>query len=54
VGIKKVVEFAEQCGLSTKIYPYLSTALGASDIKPIELTQAYSVLQQEKNKTNFL
>ncbi|HHW20847.1 penicillin-binding protein 1A [Thermodesulfovibrio thiophilus] len=48
VGIKKVVEFAEQCGLSTKIYPYLSTALGASDIKPIELTQAYSVFATGK------
>jgi len=48
VGIKKVVEFAEQCGLSTKIYPYLSTALGASDIKPIELTQSYSVFATGK------
>jgi len=43
VGIKNVVEFAEQCGLTTKIHPYLSTALGASDVKPIELTAAYSV-----------
>jgi len=48
VGIKKVVEFAEQCGLSTKIHPYLSTALGASDVKPIELTAAYSVFATGK------
>lgn len=48
VGIKKIVEFAQQCGLSTKIHPYLSTALGASDVKPIELTQAYSVFATGK------
>lgn len=43
VGIKKVVEFAQKCGLTTKIHPYLSTALGASDVKPLELTASYSV-----------
>jgi penicillin-binding protein 1A len=48
VGIKKVVEFAQQCGLKTKIHPYLSTALGASDVKPIELTTAYSVFATGK------
>jgi len=48
VGIKKVVEFAKQCGLTTKIHPYLSTALGASDVKPIELTTAYSVFATGK------
>jgi penicillin-binding protein 1A len=48
VGIKKVVEFAQKCGLTTKIHPYLSTALGASDVKPIELTTAYSVFATGK------
>lgn len=48
VGIKNIVEFAEQCGLTTKIHPYLSTALGASDVKPIELTAAYSVFATGK------
>ncbi|WP_297210774.1 MULTISPECIES: penicillin-binding protein 1A [Thermodesulfovibrio] len=48
VGIKNVVDFAMQCGLSTKIHPYLSTALGASDVKPIELTAAYSVFATGK------
>jgi len=48
VGIKKVVEFAQQCGLTTKIHPYLSTALGASDVKPIELTTSYSVFATGK------
>lgn len=48
VGIKKVVEFAKECGLTSKIHPYLSTALGASDVKLIELTAAYSVFATGK------
>ncbi|WP_353686643.1 PBP1A family penicillin-binding protein [Thermodesulfovibrio sp. 3462-1] len=48
IGIKKVVEFAQECGLTTKIHPYLSTALGGSDVKPIELTAAYSVFATGK------
>lgn len=48
VGINNVVEFAKQCGLTTKIHPYLSTALGASDVKPIELTISYSVFATGK------
>lgn len=48
VGIKNVVEFAQQAGLTTKINPYLSTALGAADVKPIELTAAYSVFATGK------
>lgn len=48
VGIKNVVSFAEQCGINTKIHPYLSTALGASDVKPLELTLAYSVFATGK------
>jgi penicillin-binding protein 1A len=48
VGIRKVIEFAKKCGLNTKIHPYLSTALGASDIRPIELTAAYSVFATGK------
>ncbi|MEN2986167.1 MAG: penicillin-binding protein 1A [Thermodesulfovibrionaceae bacterium] len=48
VGIKKITEFAHQCGLNSKIHPYLSTALGASDVKLIELTQAYAVFATGK------
>ncbi|MEN2994582.1 MAG: penicillin-binding protein 1A [Thermodesulfovibrio sp.] len=48
VGIKNIVEFAKQCGLTTKIHPYLSTALGASDVRLIELTAAYSVFATGK------
>ncbi len=42
------MEFAKECGLTSKIHPYLSTALGASDVKLIELTAAYSVFATGK------
>lgn len=48
VGIRNIVEFAHKCGLSSKIHPYLSSALGGSDVKPIELTLAYSVFATGK------
>lgn len=48
IGMKNIVEFAKRCGLNTKIHPYLSTALGASDVRLIELTTAYSVFATGK------
>jgi penicillin-binding protein 1A len=41
VGIKEVINLAERCGINTEIPPYLPIALGAADVKPIELTAAY-------------
>jgi penicillin-binding protein 1A len=43
LGIKNVIEFAENCGYRSKLQPYLPTALGASDVTPLDLTLAYSV-----------
>lgn len=43
LGIKTVIEFAENCGYRSKLQPYLPTALGASDVTPLDLTLAYSV-----------
>ncbi|HTZ16897.1 MAG TPA: PBP1A family penicillin-binding protein [Dissulfurispiraceae bacterium] len=41
VGIKEVVGVAEKCGIKSEISPYLSTALGAADVTPLEITAAY-------------
>jgi penicillin-binding protein 1A len=41
VGIKDVVSTAARCGITSDIAPYLSAALGAADVTPIELTAAY-------------
>jgi len=41
VGIKEVIETAKKCGIKTEMPPYLPVAIGAADVKPIELTAAY-------------
>jgi penicillin-binding protein 1A len=41
VGIREVVDTAMRCGIKSEIAPYLSAALGAADVTPIELTAAY-------------
>ncbi|MGO9377004.1 MAG: penicillin-binding protein 1A [Dissulfurispiraceae bacterium] len=41
VGIKDVIGVAEKCGITSAIPPYLSTALGAADVTPMEITSAY-------------
>jgi penicillin-binding protein 1A len=42
VGMDEVVERAREMGISTEISPLPSTALGASEVRPIELAQAYT------------
>ena len=39
-----VVTFARQLGISTELDPSLSLALGASDVRPIELVNAYATI----------
>jgi penicillin-binding protein 1A len=41
IGIKNVIDTAARCGFTSDIPPYLSTALGAADVTPLELTAAY-------------
>jgi penicillin-binding protein 1A len=42
VGMESVVQTARDLGLSTPISPNPATALGASEVKPIELVRAYA------------
>lgn len=48
VGIKEVIDTAERCGIKSTIAPYLSTALGAADVTPIEITAAYAAFATGK------
>jgi penicillin-binding protein 1A len=48
VGVKSIVELARRCGIKSELQPYLSIALGASDVIPIELTSAYGVFATGK------
>lgn len=38
----EVVAFAQACGITTELDPTLALALGASDVRPIELVNAYA------------
>jgi penicillin-binding protein 1A len=43
VGIDAVVEAAKRCGITSKLVPNASLALGTSEVTPLELTSAYAV-----------
>jgi penicillin-binding protein 1A len=43
VGLSTVVQTARQMGLRTTIEPYPSTPIGAADVVPLQLAEAYTV-----------
>lgn len=43
LGVQRTVEFAQQCGIQSKIPPYPSIALGSADLSLFEMVQAYSM-----------
>jgi penicillin-binding protein 1A len=50
VGIRTVIAYAEKMGITTKLDPYLPTALGASAVRPLDLCSAYSVLPEKGDR----
>lgn len=44
VGLDKVIEYAHKMGVTVDIPPYPSIAIGAAEIPPLEMAQAYGVL----------
>lgn len=47
VGIDKVIEMTKRLGIKSEVRPYLSSALGASEITPLEMAQAYSAFASD-------
>lgn len=47
VGIDKVVEMTKRLGIQSEVRPFLSSALGASEITPLEMAQAYSAFAND-------
>lgn len=47
VGIAKVVEMTQRLGIKSEVRPFLSSALGASEITPLEMAQAYSAFAND-------
>lgn len=43
VGIEETIKYAQRLGIKSGLTPYLSLALGSSDITLLELTSAYAV-----------
>ena len=47
VGIDKVVEMTKRLGIKSEVRPFLSSALGASEITPLEMAQAFSAFAND-------
>jgi penicillin-binding protein 1A len=43
IGVKRTIEFAEQCGIKAKLPPYPSIALGSAEIPMLEMLQSYTM-----------
>lgn len=43
IGVKRTIEFAEQCGIVSKLPPYPSIALGSAEIPMLEMLQSYTM-----------
>lgn len=53
LGVNKVIDFAEKFGFSReKLPPYLSLALGAAQITPLEMAAGYSVFANGGNRVS--
>lgn len=51
IGVKRTIEFSQQCGIKTKIPPYPSIALGAAEIPMLEMLQSYSMFPNKGYNT---
>lgn len=43
VGLEKIVDLAQKAGMSDTLKPYASLALGAFEVRPIDMAQAYTI-----------
>ncbi len=49
-GIDNVINFAHEAGITTPIHPYVSSAIGTSALKMIDLTSAYAAFANGGHK----
>lgn len=47
VGIGKVIELVKRLGIESEVRPFLSSALGASEITPLEMAHAYTAFAND-------
>jgi penicillin-binding protein 1A len=51
IGVKRTIEFAQQCGIISKLPPYPSIALGSAEIPMLEMLQAYTMFPNKGYNT---
>ncbi len=51
IGVKRTLEFAELCGIKTKLPPYPSIALGAAEIPMLEMLQSFTMFPNKGYNT---
>jgi len=51
IGVKRTIEFAQQCGIQAKLPPYPSIALGAAEIPMLEMLQSYTMFPNKGYNT---
>lgn len=51
IGVKRTIEFAQNCGIKTKLPPYPSIALGAAEIPMLEMLQAFTMFPNKGYNT---
>ncbi len=51
IGVRRTIEFAQQCGVKVKIPPYPSIALGAAEIPMLQMLQAYTMFPNKGYNT---
>jgi len=54
VGLQPILEMAQKMGISTKLPPYPSVVLGAAEVIPFDVAQAFSVLANGGLRANLL
>lgn len=51
IGVKRTIEFAQACGIKTKLPPYPSIALGAAEIPMLEMLQSFTMFPNKGYNT---
>ncbi len=44
VGIRTIIDYAHKMGITTRLDPYLPTAIGATAVRPLDLCSAYTIV----------
>jgi penicillin-binding protein 1A len=51
IGVKRTIEFAQACGVRSKIPPYPSIALGSAEIPMLQMLQSYTMFPNKGYNT---